>query len=333
VTAVDRPDPGRTTLPGGRRRGVQPAADASARLRVDGPLDLRRNCRALTAVGGDPSWRIEDRRVVRATWTEEGPATLELVRDGDEDGSPVDVRAWGPGASVAVRGAGALVGLDDTAVGFDPRPHPLVADLARRHPGRRCGAAGELWDLVVPTVLGQRVTGLEAARSWRSLVSRYGHRAPGPPGAAGEVRLGPTPETVLGLGDAAWHVLGVERQRADVIRRVTRVLPALQRAVTDGAPALRSALETLPGVGPWTSTALAAPVTGDPDVVLLGDLHVPHDVSWALAGEARGSDERMLELLEPFAGHRGRVLALLGAGGPRAPRRGPRYTPLPIARW
>jgi 3-methyladenine DNA glycosylase/8-oxoguanine DNA glycosylase len=53
---------------------------------------------------------------------------------------------------------------------------------------------------------------------------------------------------------------------------------------------------------------------GDPDAVFVGDLHVPHLVSSALAGEQRGSDERMLELLEPYRGHRARVVRLLLAG-------------------
>jgi 3-methyladenine DNA glycosylase/8-oxoguanine DNA glycosylase len=329
MTAVDGPARRR---PGSARRDDPP--DATTQLRVEGPLDLAGTCRALRTVGGDPTWRIGDRRVVRATWTCDGPATVELVQQGDlVRHSTVQVRAWGPGAAAAVGTAGALVGLSDPIETFDPTPHPLVADLARRLPGRRRGATTGLWDLVVPTVLGQRVTGGEAARSWRTLVRRHGHRAPGPLGDAGVVLLAPTRRTILGLGDGDWHVAGVERRRADTVRRIARVLPALQRAAGGGAASLRSALETLPGVGPWTSTALAAPVTGDPDVVLLGDLHVPHDVCWALAGEPRGSDERMLELLEPFRGHRGRVVALIGSSGGRAPRRGPRYSPLPIARW
>ena len=53
---------------------------------------------------------------------------------------------------------------------------------------------------------------------------------------------------------------------------------------------------------------------GDSDAVATGDLHLPHMVAWALAGERRGSDERMLELLEPFRGHRARVLRLLLLG-------------------
>jgi len=58
--------------------------------------------------------------------------------------------------------------------------------------------------------------------------------------------------------------------------------------------------------------------------VPVGDFHIPNTVSWALAGEPRGSDERMLELLEPFAGHRGRVIRLLKSAGFSAPKYGPR---------
>ena len=68
---------------------------------------------------------------------------------------------------------------------------------------------------------------------------------------------------------------------------------------------------------------------GDADAVSLGDYHLPHLVAWALAGKPRGSDELMLELLEPYRGHRGRVLRLLQLAGITAPRFGPR---MPL-RW
>ena len=63
---------------------------------------------------------------------------------------------------------------------------------------------------------------------------------------------------------------------------------------------------------------------GDADAVSVGDYHLPNVVAWALAGEPRGDDARMLELLEPYRGHRGRVMRLLLAGGVGPPRRGPR---------
>jgi 3-methyladenine DNA glycosylase/8-oxoguanine DNA glycosylase len=63
---------------------------------------------------------------------------------------------------------------------------------------------------------------------------------------------------------------------------------------------------------------------GDADAVSVGDYHLPNTVAFALAGEARADDERMLELLAPFAGHRGRVVRLIEGSGITAPRRGPR---------
>ena len=63
----------------------------------------------------------------------------------------------------------------------------------------------------------------------------------------------------------------------------------------------------------------------------VGDAHLPNLVAWALAGEPRGTDERMLELLEPYRGQRGRVLRLLELCGIRAPRYGPRVAPRRIS--
>jgi 3-methyladenine DNA glycosylase/8-oxoguanine DNA glycosylase len=108
-------------------------------------------------------------------------------------------------------------------------------------------------------------------------------------------------------------------------------------AKLDAAAAMEPAqaqavLTKIPGVGPWTAAEVARVAMGDVDAVSVGDLHLPHLVSWALAGEPRGDDVRMLELLEPYRGQRGRALRLLELSGVRAPRRGPRYTPIPIAR-
>jgi 3-methyladenine DNA glycosylase/8-oxoguanine DNA glycosylase len=66
---------------------------------------------------------------------------------------------------------------------------------------------------------------------------------------------------------------------------------------------------------------------GDPDAISIGDYHIPNLVAWALAGEPRADDARMLELLEPYRGQRGRVQRLLEVSGLRAPRYGPRMAP------
>ena len=86
----------------------------------------------------------------------------------------------------------------------------------------------------------------------------------------------------------------------------------------------RKRLSALPGIGAWTAAEVALVALGDADAVSVGDYHLPDQVAWALAGEPRADDARMLELLEPWRGHRGRVLRLLGAGAGAAPRHGPR---------
>jgi 3-methyladenine DNA glycosylase/8-oxoguanine DNA glycosylase len=84
-------------------------------------------------------------------------------------------------------------------------------------------------------------------------------------------------------------------------------------------------LRAFPGVGQWTVAEVGQRVYGDPDAVSVGDFHIPSLVSWALAGEPRADDARMLELLEPYRGQRARVVRLLEASGIQPPRYGPRF--------
>jgi 3-methyladenine DNA glycosylase/8-oxoguanine DNA glycosylase len=83
----------------------------------------------------------------------------------------------------------------------------------------------------------------------------------------------------------------------------------------------------VPGIGPWTAAEVAVSALGDPDAVSVGDFHLPSLVTWALAGEPRGDDARMLELLAPYRGHRAMVIRLLELSGLAPPRRAPRLTP------
>ncbi len=77
-------------------------------------------------------------------------------------------------------------------------------------------------------------------------------------------------------------------------------------------------------MGPWTAAETARAAFGDPDAVSIGDFHTPDLVGWALAGEPRGDDARMLELLEPYRGQRARLVRILELSGIVPPRYGPR---------
>ena len=94
--------------------------------------------------------------------------------------------------------------------------------------------------------------------------------------------------------------------------------------------ARRAALTAVAGVGPWTAAHLARVGAGDADAVEVGDHDVKHLVAWNLAGEPRADDERMLALLAPFAGHRGRVVRLLASAGQWPPRFGHRHALTPV---
>ena len=84
-------------------------------------------------------------------------------------------------------------------------------------------------------------------------------------------------------------------------------------------------MQAIAGVGPWTAGVVAASALGHADAVVVGDYNLPHLVSYALAGEPRATDDRMLELLEPYRGQRGRAIRYLKQSGVKAPRYGPRH--------
>lgn len=107
---------------------------------------------------------------------------------------------------------------------------------------------------------------------------------------------------------------GIERRRADILRRMALVARRLEETAEMTLDAAYARLTAITGIGPWTAGRIAMLALGDCDAVFVGDLHLPHLVSSALAGERRGTDERMLELLEPYRGHRARVVRLLLAG-------------------
>lgn len=287
---------------------------------LPGPLDLRRTLAPLLRGSRDPSIRLAADHAVRATRTGEGPATVELRRVGNH----LEARAWGPGAEAALAAVPGLVGLDDDPTALVPAD-PLVARLAKSLVGLRIGRTGAVFEALVPAIIEQKVTGSEALRAYRLLVRRHGEPAPGPHG----LWLPPPAPVLAALPYHAFHPLGVERRRADTIRYAASRAARIEECGSLSTDAATRRLMALPGVGPWTAAEVVSRALGDPDVVSLGDFNLPHLVAWALAGEPRGDDARMLELLEPYRGQRGRVVRLLEASGLRAPRHGPRMAP----RW
>ena len=112
----------------------------------------------------------------------------------------------------------------------------------------------------------------------------------------------------------AFHPFGLERRRAEVLRHLCANAPAIERLAALPPEQARERRH-LPRCGRQDRRRGFRLALGDADAVSVGDYHLPHLVSWALAGEPRGTDARMVELLEPYRGHRGRVQRLLEASG------------------
>ncbi len=267
----------------------------------------------------DPTCRRETSGWWLALSTPGGTATLRLR----EVVGAVEATAWGPGAEHAIADVPDLLGARDDLSGFDPTRHPVVAALHERFPGLRLTRAGRVVPFLVPTVLGQKVTGLEQKRAWRQLVARHGEPAPGP--APAGMRVAPSPAVWKRVPSWEWHTAGVGPQRSDTVMRAVAVGDALERTATMDAAEASRRLRTIPGIGAWTAAETVQRSHGDPDAVSVGDFHVSKRVGWALTG-ARVDDDGMLELLEPWRGHRQRVVRLIEAAGIGYERHGPRMT-------
>lgn len=298
-----------------------PAPRHSAVVPIEGRLDLRSTLRPLSRPG-DPTGATRTDGRWKAVRTPEGPATVRVwvpqASEPDETVRRVGIAGWGPGSEWAVAAAHDWLGPTDRPQDFDPSPHPVVERMVRQHAGLRLGRFGMIAERMVLTILEQKVIASEAKRSYRRLLYRYSEPAPGPI----KLLLPMAPDALVRLPMHDWHRLGVEQKRARTVRNTMKYASRLDQLMDREPAEAYEFMHKLPGIGPWTSATVGAAAFGDPDVVLVGDYNLPHFVSWVLAGERRSDDTRMLELLEPFAGHRARVLRLLKGAGTRPPRRG-----------
>ncbi len=277
--------------------------------------DLRRGA-------GDPTHRVtSDGTWWRASLTPEGPATVRL-RQPRGVGTQVEAQSWGPGAEWALDHVPWLLGDGDDPRGFEPA-HPVLSRAAREFGVPRFGRTDRVFEALLPAILEQKVTSVEAWAGFRSLVRGFGERAPGAPHEV-DLWLPPTPRAVASVPSWDWLAAHVDRARSRTAVRSATVAASVERLAggTDAEGRLRS----LPGVGEWTAAEVRRRAWGDPDAVSFGDYHVAKDVGWALTGELV-DDDGLRELLTPWHGHRARVVTLLMTAGLRRPRHGPRMAP------
>lgn len=217
-------------------------------------------------------------------------------------------RQLGPGTDWALTQLPALLGADDDPSDFRT-DHPALRNLASQFTSLRIGATGRWYEALATSAIGQRVVTADARASRTALSTRYGNRAP-----VGPAHSFPSPAALLALADHEFHTAGIERSRARVLRVAAKYADRIERLHEIPAADATEWLQRLPGIGPWTTGLTTAVAGGDANAVPVGDLHIPRMVSSALTGE-EGGDQEMLDALEPFAGHRQRVVRLVKMGG------------------
>jgi 3-methyladenine DNA glycosylase/8-oxoguanine DNA glycosylase len=281
------------------------------------PFDLLRTF-ALQRFGlFDPTATSSQRTLSKAFASARGITVVDLTLAAGS----VTIEASGADEESTAVDLAASLQTDDGYASFAPS-HPLLAKLHRTLPGLRLVRVPWRFDVACCAVLQQRVTVREALQQWRRITQKYGDMAASRP----TLRTFPNAECIARLESWRLEELGVDPKR-------TRAMIALAREVhrrdlfgVHDLARVRKIMHSVRGIGPWTTELTLGFGYGDPDALPVGDLHLPHLVTWALAREPLGTDARMEELLEPCRGQRFRAVRLLLAAGITVPRVG-RSTP------
>ncbi len=292
------------------------------------PLALRQVLSGLRHGGGDPCcrWEPNGRALWWATGTPTGSALLHLMLDPAAE--EVLATAWGKGADWVLDGVPELLGSRDRPHDFAPT-HRVLIEGVRTNPGLRVMRTRRVFDAFAAACMEQRVTGKEAFYAWGRLVRQFGEPAPGPASAQDEahpargMHLPPTPEVWRAIPSWEWLQAGVDQSRRRTLVNGARAATGLERTLTLPAADVDRTLQTLGGLGRWTSAEIRQRAHGDADAFSFGDYHVAKNVSFALTGQVL-DDDGCARLIEQYRGHRFRVQRLIELAGIARPRRGPR---------
>jgi AraC family transcriptional regulator of adaptative response / DNA-3-methyladenine glycosylase II len=183
---------------------------------------------------------------------------------------------------------------------FDLGCHPeeiagALGPLARDHPGLRLPGAIDGFEIATRAVLGQQVTVQAASTLARRFAAAFGDPIETPDPELG--CLFPTPAAIAALAPATIAATcGVVGSRAQAIVALARALESGTLRLDGSSPveATLAALETLPGVGPWTAQYIAMRALAWPDAF-------PHPDVGVLKALAEKSHRKALERAQAWS--------------------------------
>jgi 3-methyladenine DNA glycosylase/8-oxoguanine DNA glycosylase len=252
----------------------------------------------------DPTTDLSDDCFRKAFFYRGETAAVEVCRAGDA----LDVCAYGSHAEELLEETALGLGQDDRYFAFSTEDTGVLR-LHHRLPGLRLFRVPWLYDTTCSAILQQRIRTVDAMRDWRRITKRFG--APGPLG----LWAFPPADVLAKVPMFELERMGIDARRARTLLVFARESLLVRMKAEMSFATMRQYLLRVPGIGPWTTETVMGYGAGDTDAAISGDLHLPRVICYALAGEFEGSDERMMELLEPFRGHRFRIIRLLYASG------------------
>lgn len=172
----------------------------------------------------------------------------------------------------------------------DPAPiATALGALAESRPGLRVPGACDGFEIAVRAVIGQQVSVAGARTLLGRLASAYGTRVEGasPPGVAS---LFPGADRLARVPPGELRAIGLTSARARTLVDVAQAVARGDVVLEPGGDVdeTRRALESIRGVGPWTSGYIAMRALGWPDAFPDGDLGVLRAMD-----ESRGAAARL----------------------------------------
>lgn len=150
------------------------------------------------------------------------------------------------------------------------RRDKVIGPLVRRQPGLRLAGAWDRFETSVRIIVGQQVSVAGASTISGRLAARFGE--PVHVSLPGGLRyLFPSPEA---LASADLRDIGMPAARARTIVAFAVAVASGEIDLSRVTPleGVRTELEALPGIGPWTSHLIAARAMGHPDAFASSDL-------------------------------------------------------------
>lgn len=162
----------------------------------------------------------------------------------------------------------ANAGLIDAQLSLDPR----LAMLVRATPGLRVPGAFDGFELALRAILGQQVTVKAATTLFGRFARAFGTEIATPHAAL--THLAPRAETIAQASPQQLIDLGLTTRRAETISRMAQAVASGALSLEPGPDpdAVMVAMQTLPGIGPWTAHYIAMRALRHPDAWPDGDL-------------------------------------------------------------